>query len=225
MIDHLIEVTTDSAQPCVIDEAWFLRLRQNDTAAWGAFYACVATDLTDLAETMLRKRNLSPSEAGDIVTETFFTLMDKIGSYTFYTDSLFKHLMISIAHNHVRTLAHSEKRKITVTDLRGEEDEEKAPDDFWDMFNLQNGGIEDDIILREQMRALNAGIATLTEHEQEVFMLRVLGKKPREIAELLGIKPHSVSQSLYRAYKKLREFLLGLGDLFGSEDTDHDSAS
>ena len=58
---------------------------------------------------------------------------------------------------------------------------------------------------KSETRALIEDLAQyLTPREQKVFMLTADGYDPKSIAEKLGIKPESVSQSLYRIILKLR---------------------
>lgn len=70
----------------------------------------------------------------------------------------------------------------------------------------------DEVLLRSDIEAVRAALATLPERHQEVISLRYLaGLSPQETSEIMGVGPPAVAAVLHRALKGLDRALRAAG--------------
>lgn len=91
---------------------------------------------------------------------------------------------------------------------------------LWGMGGSDNS-VEEAVVLREQMAALDKAMRPLKPQEREILMRWLMGETPRELAIHYKMKPRSVSMLLLRAKDKIEANLVTLQTL-NMKDKDND---
>jgi RNA polymerase sigma factor (sigma-70 family) len=81
-------------------------------------------------------------------------------------------------------------------------------------------GIEEDVILREQLSALDQAMRELQPREREILMRRLMGETPQQIALAYQLKPRSISMVVLRAKEKIEANLIYLQNIRRKEGPD-----
>lgn len=170
------------------DDELLTQVREGDGLAYATLFERHRAPARRLA------RYLSPMhDADDIVSETFTRMLDQIRRGGGPVHAFRAYLMTSIRHEASRRARH--RKRVTPMDDVGRMD-----------CSVPFGGGEIDGFERAVVRA---SFQSLPNRWRAVlWYLDVEGRKPREIAPVLGLTPNSVSALAYRARAGLREAYL-----------------
>ena len=125
----------------------------------------------------------------DQVQDAFIKLWENCGKVT---PSKAKSFLFTVANN--LTLNLTAHKKVV---LKYQQEKPKHYTNETPQFILEGD---------EYMQKLQKALANLSEAQRTAFMLnRVVGKKHKDIAQLLGISQKAVEKRIYGALKKLRE--------------------
>ncbi len=194
---------------------WLARLQANDVHQWKALFRCVAPRLRQDIRVSVRKRGLPEDVTDDIEGETWHVVVQKIGAFQLDdpdpAEGIHRlyHWMRVIALNRVRMLRRREKAPALSLDALLEEDGQagKSPDAFSHRQRLFDTSAEKKVLIREQVRELQALLALLSPRDREILMRRLVGDEPpRRLAAEYGIAPRSISQILFRAKQTLGRY-------------------
>jgi RNA polymerase sigma-70 factor (ECF subfamily) len=134
---------------------------------------------------------LSVDEAQDVVQDAFVSLQRHLAANG--SRENIRSWLYRVAHNQARNRQTSYDRRFAAP-LDGEIEtilDERTP--------------ERALLEKEKFRELASAIGLLSERERECLLLRGGGLRYREIAEVLGIPPSTVGDTVERAIKKLVE--------------------
>jgi RNA polymerase sigma factor (sigma-70 family) len=181
-------VIVDESEPELDDAILISRTRAGDDDAYSELYRRYEYSAFRLARHLGRRE-----EADDVVNEAFARVLDLLQRGKGPTESFRAYLFTTIRHE-CGARAKQEKR-VRPTD-----------DDTQIDSTVEFGAGTLDAFERETVRA---AYASLPDRWREVlWALDVDGRKPQEIAALLGLSPNSVSALVYRARAGLREAYL-----------------
>lgn len=169
------------------------RLKQYDPQAVSTVVERYGTALHRYVAAIVGDHHL----AEDLVSETYVRMLERVGEYT-YTGAPFRAWLYRVAHN----LAVN-----AVTRTRTMPNEAA-------LTNLEHpaGDPADAAVRREEHAAVRAAMASLTEEQQRVLLLRFVASQPiAEVARQLDRSEGSVKQLQLRA-------LRSLGRLLGHEE-------
>lgn len=139
----------------------------------------------------------SRSDVEDIVSDSCVSLIGKIS------------LLRSMEHNALRSYIVSTVRNTAIDFCRKQRlknatfqpGEDTAIEQLADKVT-----VEGRIMLREELRIVQAAIAQLTPHERDILRLKYQqGKNDREIAELIGLSESSIRKYVVRARQHLKD--------------------
>jgi RNA polymerase sigma-70 factor (ECF subfamily) len=135
---------------------------------------------------------VNPSEADEIVQETFFRLYRHV--HAGGREDNLRGWVFRVAHNISINEFKSRKRFVSST-----------PGDFAEVDTVADPrrGPEELLLRRETMARVHAAISALSDQQKECLYLRAEGFRYREIAEILEVTISTVVESLRRAMKKL----------------------
>jgi RNA polymerase sigma-70 factor (ECF subfamily) len=144
---------------------------------------------------------LDPSEADDMVQESFLRLHRQLQSGTKIEEPrawvfrVARNLALNFHRDHRRLVPEAE-----LTSGRGAQgqwlnDPEQSPESLY--------------MRKETLMRLDAGMARLTEQQRQCVHLRVQGLRYREIATVLGISISSAAELLQRAIVRLASEIHG----------------
>jgi RNA polymerase sigma factor (sigma-70 family) len=151
----------------------------------------------------------NPDDAYDISQETFIRVYRSLKG--FKGDAKFSTWVYRIVTNLCIDFNRKSKR-IKQVPLENNDEEEPftitiSDDRFDPERNLERSEI---------VRAINKALGSLSDEHKEIFILRELdGLSYAEIAEVKMIEEGTVKSRLFRAREKLREALLGGGNIVG----------
>src|SRR5690242_9362987 len=160
----------------------------------GACRQRLGETFTELREPVCRyllALGLMPSEAEEIVQETFLRLcqhVDTQGPQTNLRGWIFR-----VANNLARDEHRRRRRRPaeTMDDSSDTRDPQSTP--------------EEDLLARERTMRLSKAMARLPQHQQECLHLRAEGLRYREIAEVLGAGVSTVAEWVQHALKTLEK--------------------
>lgn len=147
---------------------------------------------TELREPVCRyllALGLGPSEAEEVVQETFLRLCQHLGSEGPQLN--LRGWVFRVAHNLARDEHRRRRRQPSqpLDDGLSNADPRATP--------------EQQLIVRERTRRLGKALARLPVHQQECLHLRAEGLRYREIAEVLGAGVSTVAEWVQQALKTL----------------------
>ncbi len=188
---------------------WVAQLKRLDAEAWDVLLRNYASDLRHDIAVSLRKRGLPDELADDIEQETWLTAVRKMGEFVWEDEDKFYHWLRAIALNHIRTYRRVQGKHFSIGDFRYSEIDDDL-DQFLAEWQESEEGIEERIVLREQLSALDAAMRTLKSQEREILMRWLYGETPRQLALTYRMKPRSISMLLWRAREKIETNLVDL---------------
>jgi RNA polymerase sigma factor (sigma-70 family) len=200
---------------------WPEQIKRLDPEAWDLLLMNHAVDLRHDILISLRKRRLPEELVDDIEQETWVTAVRKMAEFVWEDEDKFYHWLRAISLNHVHTYRRVMGRYPAMADLH-EEDIDEDLERFPESWNAASGreSVEDEVILREQMSALDRAMRTLKPHEREILLRWLMGERPRELALAYQMKPRSVSMLLLRAKGKIEENIAYLQSLKAKDKDD-----
>ena len=150
----------------------------------------------------------NPQDAEDMTQEAFLRAYRSI--HSFRGDSKLSVWLYRLTTNLCIDLLRSRGRKPTVSLTVEDNDEDTQELDVTD----ERYDPEEIFQRRELQRAVQRGLAALPEDYRVILVLRELeGLSYAEIGEVLGLEEGTVKSRLFRARKKLCEFLIKDGNL------------
>lgn len=201
---------------------WPEQIKRLDPEAWDLLLMNHAGDLRQDILISLRKRRLPEELVDDIEQETWITAVRKMAEFVWEDEDKFYRWIHAISLNHILTYKRALERSLSMADLRDDElddDLERFPA-VWNAGSGQES-VEAEVILREQMSALDKALRTLKPQEREILMRWLMGETPRELALAYHMKPRSVSMLLLRAKAKIEANIAYLQSLT-TKDKDDD---
>jgi RNA polymerase sigma factor (sigma-70 family) len=201
---------------------WPEQIKHLDPEAWDLLLMNHAVDLRHDIMVSLRKRRLPEELVDDIEQETWVTAVRKMAEFVWEDEDKFYHWLHVISLNHIHTYRRVLGRYLAMADLQNDDiddDLERFPA-AWNAASGQES-VEDEVILREQMSALDKAMRTLKPQEREILLRWLTGETPRELALVYKMKPRSVSMLLLRAKDKIEENIAYLQSL-RTKDKDDD---
>ncbi len=147
-------------------------------------------------------------DALDISQEAFLKAYRSL--HTFRGDSRFSVWLYRIVSNtamdYLRTRARRAEDSLTVENEQGEQSERELPDE-----SMSPESLYDRKLTRE---ALRRGLLSLPEDQRKILLLREIeGFSYEEIGNILSLESGTVKSRIFRARKKLCEFLASDGNI------------
>ncbi len=147
-------------------------------------------------------------DAADLTQEAFLKAYRSIGS--FRGDCRFASWMTRIASNVCLDFLRSKSKKQTVSLISRDDDGEEIEAELPDLRALP----EDELLDAELKASVRRGLDTLGDGQRQILILRELGGLSYdEIAEKLCLERGTVKSRIFRARKRLCEFLLKDGNI------------
>jgi RNA polymerase sigma-70 factor (ECF subfamily) len=132
-------------------------------------------------------------QAEEIVQETFLRL--------------FRHLHAGGHDENVRGWVFRVAHNISVNELKKRKYTAETTAEFWRAIAEERGdpspGPEEILLRKERMLRVKAALSLLSEQQKQCIFLRAEGLRYREISEILGVAMSTVTESLYRAIRRL----------------------
>lgn len=144
---------------------------------------------------------LDPSEADDMVQESFLRLHRQLQSGTKIEEPrawvfrVARNLALNFHRDHRRLIPEAELTSGREAQVQWLNDPEQSPESLY--------------MRKETLMRLDAGLARLTEQQRQCVHLRVQGLRYREIATVLGISISSAAELLQRAIVRLASEIHG----------------
>jgi RNA polymerase sigma-70 factor (ECF subfamily) len=175
--------TTDPAFTARLEAA-----RAGDAVAWSHLYH----ELAPLVLGYLRAQHLSDAE--DVAGEVMLEVVRDIGRFRGDAPAL-RSWVLSIAHHRLLDARRrAQRRPRTVR-----EPEPEGP------YATEEAGPEEAMLASDGLRRLAPALASLTEDQRTVLLLRVIGDLPiAEVARITGKRPGAVKQLQRRAAAAMR---------------------
>jgi RNA polymerase sigma-70 factor, ECF subfamily len=136
--------------------------------------------------------SVSPTEADEIVQETFFRL--------------YRHVHAGGREDNLRGWVFRVAHNISINEFKGRKRfVSSASEDLAELGAVVDPrrGPEELLLRKEKMARVHAAISALSEQQKQCLYLRAEGFRYREIAEILEVTISTVVESLRRAIKKL----------------------
>ena len=176
------------------------RCRQGDEAAFEALIRLHEKQVYTLCRRMCRDEN----DALEAAQDTFLAVWRGIGS--FRADAAFSTWLYRLASNACLDLLRREKRHAGAASL----DDPDAPLDPPDPSPQPEEAAE----RAETRRMVREGLLSLPEHYRQALILREMEQLSyAEIAQIAQLDVGTVKSRIYRARRKLCEFLAGDGNI------------
>jgi len=184
------------------------KLKRMDSRMWEHIFEHYTATLTYDVTNSLRKRDLPPEFADDILQETWLTAVEKIHDFQCDGDGKFYNWLRVIALNHVRNYWRKNRQNISFEAI----DETASPnalDYFLQSEGLAINDVESQVAVREQLIQLDKLLCELNPRDREIVLRRfVMDEKPEELAlHYPNLKVQSISQLICRVRKNLRHRL------------------
>ncbi len=194
-----IETAIDTSQSYMV---WVQSVKNLDPRTWMELVDSFAPRLRDDIRASLKTRQMSLDLADDIEQDTWTTAIRRINVFVWVDEDRFQHWLHVIALNHIRTYRRKQGRHSSLDDYEDSEMERKL-DQFFETFLWNEATIEDEVILRERLQALDRVMQVLRPVEREIVIRRTMGETPRELAREYGRTPRDISMLVWRARKKI----------------------
>ena len=164
------------------------RLRRGDASAMGEVYACFANYLTAVCSRYI----IDDEDIRDVLQESFIKIFTKVDTFHYEGEGSLKAWVTQVTVNEALQHLRNQKRKGMVGfDDERIEDKAELTDEAPPINDIPTE------VLMEMIRNLPPGYRT-------VFNLYVIvGKRHKEIAELLGIQEQTSASQLMRARRLL----------------------
>lgn len=199
---------------------WVSDLKRLDPEAWDVLLRNYAGDLRHDITASLRKRGLPDELADDIEQETWLTAVRKMGEFVWESEDRFYHWLRAISLNHIRTYRRTFDRRVSVEDFVSDDADDDL-EQFLAEWGATNGdSVEETVVLRQQLAALDQAMRTLKPQEREILMRWLMGETPRELAPTYQMKPRSISMLLLRAKDKIEAQIVYLQSLRAKDRPD-----
>ena len=181
------------------------KLKRMDSRMWEHIFENYTATLAYDISMSLRKRDLSPELADDILQETWLTAVEKIHEFVCDGDGKFYNWLRVIALNHVRNYWRKNKQNISFDALE-ETQSPNALDYFLQTQGLAINDVENQVQIRQQMTQLDQLLSELSPRDREIVVRRlIMDEKPEELAQRYpNLKVQSISQLICRVRKNLR---------------------
>ena len=142
----------------------------------------------------VKRRGVSPSDAGDVVAEAFFSLWKhwRKNGRPEHPESYLQRIVSNEMRNYLLTMAR--RRDMVSAEPLGELAPQLPEERFEYAAEIQEWVLQ--------------ALSALPERQREVVALRLEGMTDPEIGAQLRLDPKTVSTHMSRARKALREFLL-----------------
>jgi len=142
----------------------------------------------------VRYRVQNSQDAEDLIADTFFEAIRKLGNFKWRRESSFAAWLLRIAHNLIVDYYRQHKH-VALSFESGD-----------DLTELTNRAPSPEVVLRQEetFRQVRALIATLSPRRQEVIILKFFGGlRNYEIADILGLDERTVGSHLSRGLRDL----------------------
>jgi RNA polymerase sigma factor (sigma-70 family) len=212
------EVTT-KPMALYLQTQWPEQIKRLDPDAWDLLLRNHAGDLRNDIIISLHKRGLPEELAEDIEQETWLTAVRGIAAFVWVDENKFYHWLRAISLNHIHTYQRALARVTSLADWQ-DDDTDDDLERFAAAWNAGPDGVEDDVILHEQMAALDKAMRSLKAVEREILMRWLMGERPRQLALAYHMKPRSVSMLLLRAKDKIEATFVYLESLRIKDEDD-----
>lgn len=177
------------------------RLQQGDECTWEWVIEHYSTRLRDDILVSLNKHQLHSQSADDVVQDVWMTALKRIDSFQWQSQGKFYHWLRVIAQNHVRSLVRKNQK---LSQQHPFEDTDKLDYVLYENNHFEQN-IEQNWLSRERLQAIQS---LLSPRDYEILMRRVVYKESvSQIAMDYGIKPQSVSVTLTRAKRTLKNLI------------------
>ena len=206
------ESETRPANPPLFDQ-WVESILRRSPDAWEELVEAYGDRLRGDIRISLVKRGLSPVLVEDIEQETWLRALRKIETFDWKTDEKFYNWLRSMSVNCIHELARNNSRTVSLEAIS----EDNSPEDLLDLLNAQLGvlgsSVEDDVIFREFVTALEHALRTLRPRDQEIYIRWLLGERPRMLAVIYHMTAASVSRLVYRINQNIEPQLRHLSSI------------
>lgn len=146
----------------------------------------------------LMTKTANPEISDEIVSKTFLKMYENLRKYD-PTKAAFSTWLYRIAENELTSFWRTNK-------YRGEHETEQ--DENFDAVAPEFEEPEQKILQTERQKKIRSALEKLSERERKIIeMTYWLNYPPRKIAELLDLKPNTVSVILKRAKESLKKYL------------------
>jgi RNA polymerase sigma factor (sigma-70 family) len=199
---------------------WPEQIKQLEPEAWDLLLRNHAGDLRHDILISLHKRGLPEELVDDIEQDTWLTAVRGMATFVWVDENRFYHWLHAISLNHIHTYQRALARFSSMADWRDEDTDNDDLERFPAEWNAGHGGVEDDVILHEQMSALDQAMRSLKPLEREILMRWLMGERPRQLALAYHMKPRSVSMLLLRAKAKIEANIVYLQSLRAKDEDD-----
>lgn len=204
----LDDTTPMIALPLFTDEICLVkRLKAMEPDAWETFFDCSQEELRRGIIASLRRRNLSLDLVDDFQQETWLTAVKRIGEYESNGEPRLQNWLRAISLNHIRNFI---RKRDADTSMQEWDESENYLSCDPDLFTSDRTGhtIEDDIILRERLSALDKAMQHLRPQDRELVLRRWMWQEKPEALALCDPTrtSRSISRALLRARASLRHY-------------------
>jgi RNA polymerase sigma factor (sigma-70 family) len=209
--DTAVDETTPAVH--VTGEQWVILLKNYDEQAWSFLMSYYSADLRrDIAQS-LRKRGLSPDCVDDIEQETWLTAVEQIADFVWHNEEKLYNWLRKISYQHVRTLRRKTKEnEVSLQSVNDRVETALSLDIFMYVHGLIEDSPENDVLLRESLKALDTALRYLKPREREIVLRRLLYREtPRAMAADYNLKPETISVILTRSKHAIRAQMSALG--------------
>jgi RNA polymerase sigma factor (sigma-70 family) len=193
---------------------WMERLRFLDSAAWEDAIKFCDDDLRRDIRSSLSKRGLPADLVDDIEQETWTIAVEKINCFQFTSIDKFQHWLRVIALNRVRMFKRRRRGIWVSYDALedGDFDGNVLLDFILFKHELGSDDPADEYDRKENLAALEMALRQIKPRDAEILIRRILGENPRDLAQVYGLAPRSVSMVLLRAKETIEKFLKNIDD-------------
>jgi RNA polymerase sigma factor (sigma-70 family) len=190
-------------------EDWVRAILQRSPQAWGELLEAYGARLHKDVQISLRKWGLPVELAEDVEQETWLRALRAINKFVWDNEEKFYHWLRAIASRCIYEMGRQSNKVLSIDDL-SPDDQEGILDALLEQHALHQDNIENHVILRERMAALEQALRTLKADEREIYVRWLMGEKPRILSLIYQRKAASISQLVRRASEKVEANLLYL---------------
>jgi RNA polymerase sigma factor (sigma-70 family) len=197
---------------CEIDTpAGVDRLKQRDQQAWELLLEAYSIPLRRDITASLVKRGLPEQSLHDILQETWLVAIGQIECFVWRKEHALYHWLRVIALNRIRKRVQKAQREGKPFGSAALPLSIHDSSSALDRFLVQTALVDDPenrLSLQQDLNAVMDTIHEASARDQEIITRWLLGEeKPQELASLLGMKPATVSQIVWRFVKRTRSLL------------------